>query len=91
MARGGGAFNFAKRQKELKKQQKKRDKLERRRQSKAEGEPSVETAEGDGDGGEPLGSPPPTDGADASLSGDTEPMPDAKAVTEPESTGPAVG
>jgi hypothetical protein len=82
VARRGGAFNFAKRQKELEKQEKKRDKLERRRQSKAEGGPSVETAEGDG--GEPLGSPPPTDGADASLSGDTEPMPDAKAVTEPE-------
>ena len=66
MARGGGAFNFAKRQRELEKLKKKRDKLERRRQSKAEGEPSVETVEGDG--GEPLGSPPP----------------DAKAATEPE-------
>ena len=80
MGRRGGAFNFAKRQKEIEKQEKKRAKLERRRQSKAEGDPSVETAEGDG--GQPSDSPPPSDGADTSLSGDTDPMPDAKAVTE---------
>ena len=36
MARGGGSFSFAKRQKELKRMKKKQEKLERRRSAKLE-------------------------------------------------------